>query len=207
MQCKKCEIEVPSQFEYVLAKNVCPKCGNKLMADQAMAVYLDLKKRLHEVEFVMDKTTVCERVAMFVVTNYQIVPSGGLLPPKAESPVESKPAMDPPPPPTPQTAAEKAAEDAAAIAKFKAELAAIAAGDDGDLTADEIRAEEAARAEELAIAREIGMDPDLDIDLEDTEEAISGMVDPDRVQRLKKLAATTRMSKSGQIGKIKRTTP
>ena len=183
MQCKKCEIEVPSQFEYALAKNLCPKCGNKLMADQAMKVYLDLKKRLNEVEFVMDKATVCERVAMFVVTNYEVIPLDASRPTKGEAPSKITPTTD--------------AED---IAKFQAELAAIA-DEDQDLSAEEIRAEEAARAEELAIAREMGMDVD---DLEDGEEMVSGKVDSSRIQRLKKLAASGQMAKAGQVGLIKR---
>lgn len=138
MQCKKCDIEVPAQFEFVLAKNVCPKCGNKLMADAAMKVYLDLKKRLHEVEFVMDKALVCERVAMFVVTNYEVIPLHMSKPVQAQ--MES-------------------------IENFKANLASVEA--DEDLTPDEIRAQEAARAEELATAREMGMDVDeLDEDEE-----------------------------------------
>lgn len=74
MQCKKCDIDIPAQFEFALSKNMCPKCGNKLMADQAMKVYIDLKKRLGEVEFVMDKGIVCERIAMFVVSNYELIP-------------------------------------------------------------------------------------------------------------------------------------
>lgn len=202
MQCKKCEIEVPSQFEYALAKNVCPKCGNKLMADHAMKVYLDLKKRLHEVEFVMDKTTVCERVAMFIVTNYEIIPPAGF---KQEAAVESTVSLEAPGTPTPQTAAQKRAVEEAALAKWKAELAAIANDEGGDLTAEEIRAEEAARAEELALAREMGLDPDFDDEvLEDDEEMVSGAPDVDRLQRLKKLAATSRLSKSGQVGMIKR---
>lgn len=203
MQCKKCEIDIPSQFEFVLAQNVCPKCGNKLMPDAAMAVYLDLKKRLQEVEFVMDKTTVCERVAMFLITNYEVAPLGTI--PSRTVPTVQAPQA--PQTPRPQTAAEKAAADAAAVAKFKAELAAIANGDD-NLSAEEIRAEEAARAEELAIAREMGMDPEIndssDFELEDGEELVTGAVDASRLQRLKKLAATSKISKSGQVGMIKR---
>ena len=164
MQCKKCEIEIPAQFEFVLSKNVCPKCGNKLMADAAMKVYMDLKKRLNEVEFVMDKTLVCERVAMFVVTNYEVIPLH----------TSSKPG-------TPVGRTTEAVET------FKAQLATIEA--DEDLSPDEIRAQEAARAEELATAREMGMDVD---DLEDGEEMISGKVDADRIQRLKKLAVSNK---------------
>jgi hypothetical protein len=189
MQCKKCDIEIPAQFEYALAKNVCPKCGNKLMQDAAMKVYIDLKTRLHEVEFVMDKATVCERVAMFLITNYEVVPFK----------LGKTSAV-----PSPVLASEKAQENAADIAKFKAELAAIANSDDSNLSAEEIRAEEAARAEELAIAREMGMDVE---GLADGEEAVSGKVDNDRVQRLKKLAASTQIAKTGQVGLIKRTTP
>lgn len=206
MQCKKCEIEVPSQFEYVLTKNVCPKCGNKLMPDQAMKVYIDLKKRLNEVEFVMDKATVCERVAMFVVTNYEVIPMGSSKPAVETVETDAAVPLEPTKPaPTAQTAAEKRAADAAAIAKFQAELAAIA-NDDTDMTAEEIRAEEAARAEELAIAREMGMEvgEDDDFDLEDGEELVTGATDANRIQRLKKLAATTKMSKSGRVGMIKR---
>lgn len=183
MQCKKCEIEIPSQFEYVLSKNVCPKCGNKLMADAAMKVYIDLKTRLHEVEFVMDKNTVCERVAMFLITNYEVLPL---------KPGKTTPAT---------TTAENAAENAAAVEKFKAELASIA-NQDADLTPEEIRAEEAARAEELAIAREMGMD--VSDALNDGEEMVSGRVDNDRVQRLKKLAASSQISKTEKVGVIKR---
>ena len=192
MQCKKCEIEIPSTFEFALAQNLCPKCGNKLMPDVAMKVYMDLKTRLQEVEFVMDKTTVCERVAMFLITNYEVVPLKGRV---AASSSVAEPV---------KTATESAAENAAAVAKFKAELAALAESDDSELTAEEIRAEEAARAEEMAIAREMGMDPEFDVPLEDGEELISGRLDADRIQRLKKIAATSRIAKTGQVGMIKR---
>jgi len=186
MQCKKCLIEIPAQFEYILSKNVCPKCGNKLMVDAAMKVYMDLKTRLHEVEFVMDKAIVCERIAMFLITNYEVVP----FQPGKTSAV-----------PTPVTAAEKMQENAADIAKFKAQLASIAEQDDSNLSAEEIRAEEAARAEELAIAREMG----IDISMVEGEEMVSGKTDNDRVQRLKKLAAATKqIASTGQVGLIKR---
>ena len=184
MECKKCNIEIPSQFEYILKQNVCPKCGNRLMPDAAMKVYIDLKMRLNEVEFVMDKHIVCERVAMFLIQNYEVLP---LRIGKAPVP-----------------AAETAANDAAAVVKFKAELAALANDMDSDsaLSAEEIRAEEAARAEELAIAREMGMD--VTESLEDSEEMVSGKADNSRIQRLKKLAASSQISKTGQVGIIKR---
>jgi hypothetical protein len=187
MQCKKCEIDIPSQFEFALAQNVCPKCGNKLMPDAAMKVFIDLKTRLHEVEFVMDKSVVCERVAMFLITNYEV----NSLSPGAKSTATKTPIT---------TATQNAASDAAAVAKFKAELASIAEDMDSDieLTPEEIRAEEAARAEDLVAAREMGIDPDL----ADGEEMVSGRVDNDRVQRLKKLAMATK----GEIGAIKRRT-
>ncbi len=169
MECKKCSIEIPSQFEFVLSQNVCPKCGNKLMADAAMKVYVDLKKRLNEVEFVMDKAVVCERVALFLVTNYNV------------SSFDSAPAQ-----------ASHVIDKAKEAALIKAQMAAL----DGeeDLSAEEIRAEEAARAEELALAREYGLGSDLDSD----EELVTGAIDSDRIQRLKKLAV------SGQVGLIKR---
>lgn len=195
MQCKKCEIDIPSQFEFALAQNVCPKCGNKLMPDAAMKVFIDLKTRLHEVEFVMDKSVVCERVAMFLITNYEVVPlSPGVRSTAAKAPIK--------------TATEKAEVDAVALARFKAESAAIAedmySGQDADLSPEEIRAEEAARAEELAIAREMGIE--VPEDLQDGEEMVSGRVDNDRVQRLKKLAMATKgqMAAKGQVGVIKR---
>lgn len=165
MECKKCLIDIPSQFEFVLSKNLCPKCGNKLMADAAMKVYVDLKKRLNEVEFVMDKALVCERVAMFVVANYEVIPLHAL-------------------PKLPTTEA---------VETFKAQLASIDV--DEDLSSDEIRVQEAARAEELAVAREMGMNVD---ELEDGEEIVSGRIDADRIQRLKKLAMS---SKSGVMVK------
>lgn len=186
MKCKKCEIEIPSQFEYVLSKNVCPKCGDKLMADAAMKVYIDLKTRLHEVEFTMNEDTVCERVAMFLITNYEVVPF------KLGKSYAS----------SPTTATETAEENAAAIAKFKAAMAEIA-NDEVDLSPEEIRAEEAARAEDLAAAREMGMDLD-DNELEDGEEMVTGGVTADRLQRLKKLAASNQIAKTGQVGMIKR---
>lgn len=174
MECKKCSIEVPAQFEFVLSQNVCPKCGSKLMADAAMKVYIDLKKRLHEVEFVMDKATVCERVAMFLVTNYNISSLDG-------TPV--------------QAASLDKAKEAALV---KAQMAVLD-GVDEDLSAEEIRAEEAARAEELALAREFGLDVEpSDLDLDADEELVTGAVDSNRIQRLKKLATT------GQVGMIKR---
>lgn len=167
MQCKKCDIDIPAQFEYVLTKNVCPKCGNKLMADTAMKVYVDLKKRLNEVEFVMDKATVCERVAMFLITNYEIAPINGSTLTKIK------------------TASETADDNKQVVEQFKAQLAAIADAD-SDLSPEEIRRQEAARAEEIAEARE--MDLDTDEMLEDGEELVTGRIDADRIQRLKKLA-------------------
>jgi hypothetical protein len=184
MQCKKCDIEIPALYEYILKQNVCPKCGNKLMPDAAMKVFIDLKMRLNEVEFVMDKNIVCERIAMFLIQNYEVLP---LRIGKA-----------------PITAAQTMANNNATVAKFNAELAAIAndtGGADDNISAEEIRAEEAARAEELAIAREMGMDME---DLPDGEEMVSGKIDADRVQRLKKLAASSQISKTGQVGMIKR---
>ena len=171
MECKKCEIEVPSQFEYVLSRNVCPKCGNKLMADGAMKVYMDLKKRLDEVEFVMDKATVCERVAMFVITNYEVTPLDPTL--STTKPVK--------------TAADTVVSNKHAVDTFKAQLASL--DEDPDLTAEEIRAQEALRAEDIAAAREMGMDMD---ELGEDEELVSGTPDADRIQRLKKLAMSSK---------------
>jgi hypothetical protein len=177
MECKKCEIDVPSQFEFILAQNTCPKCGNKLMNDGAMKIYLDLKKRLNEVEFVMDKAVVCERVAMFVINNYEVLP----LNTTDEQPRKLS------------ASGEKIVANEDAVSSFRAKLAAIDASESDDMTSDEIRAEEAARAEDIATAREMGMDVD--------EEMVSGAVDEKKVQRLKKLART------GQVGMIKRDTP
>jgi hypothetical protein len=167
MQCNKCKTNVPSEFEYVLNKNVCPKCGNKLMADAAMRVYMDLKKRLDEVEFVMDKVIVCERIAMFMITNYEVIPLNAT----------SSAAK------TIKTAHEAVADNKLAVETFKAQLASL--DEDPDLSPEEIRAQEAARAEDIATAREMGMDVD---DLDENEELVTGAVDADRIQRLKKLA-------------------
>lgn len=134
MECKKCLVAVPSEYEYALSKNVCPKCGNKLMADSAMKIYMDLKKRLGEVEFVMDKALVCERIAMFVVTNYEVTPLN--------------------------TSKQHIQGNLEAVEVLKSQLASI--DTDEDLSPDDIRAEEATRAEELAIAREMGINVNLD---------------------------------------------
>lgn len=173
MECKKCLVNIPNEFEFILSQNVCPKCGNKLMADVAMKIYMDLKKRLHEVEFIMDKTVVCERIAMFVVTNYEIIPLGGTKIQNTQPTINSHNAVE----------------------AFKAQLASIDTDIELDTTAEDIRAEEAMRAEELIAAREMGMDVD-NLEEDDDEEIVSGRIDVDRVQRLKKLAIS---SKSGGI--------
>lgn len=140
MDCNKCKVAVPAEFEYILSKNVCPKCGNKLMPDQTMKAYIDLKKKLHQVEFVMDKTMVCERIAMFLVTNYDIAPINENNS-KNNTTIGSK----------------------SAVETFKAQLESLE--DLPDISSEEIRAEEAARAEEISIAREMGMDIDGDEEL------------------------------------------
>ncbi len=180
MECKKCNINVPSEFEFVLSKNLCPKCGNKLMNDGAMKVYIDLRKRLNEVEFVMDKAIVCERIAMFLINNYEVLP----LNPTAEQHNKIS------------TAAEKLTSTQNSVEIFKAKLASLDTIDSDELTNEEIRAEEAERAEELAAAREMGFGTG-----DDDEEMVSGAIDMDKVQRLKKLALT------GQVGLIKRSSP
>lgn len=161
MECNKCKVEVPAQFEFALSKNICPKCGSKLMVDIAMKTYLDLKKRLHEVEFVMDKNTVCERIAMFIVMNYQV---GSL---SSSSSIIEKTVSN---------------ND-----KMKQLMAGL--DEEEDLTAEEIREQEAVRADEIAAAREMG------IDIED-EELISGKSDDSKIERLKRLAIS---SKAGGI--------
>lgn len=197
MECKKCSVNIPSEFEFILAQNVCPKCGTKLMPDAAMKTYVDLKKRLSEVEFVgLGWSVVCERIAMFVVSNYEIAPLNGAVVTKSATAAKA----------SVPTTAENAAAEAAAIARFKAESASIAedmysSNDEDDLSAEEIRAQEAARAEDLVAAREMGMDYE---GLEDGEEMVTGRADNDRLQRLKKLAATSQISKTGSVGMIKR---
>jgi hypothetical protein len=178
MECKKCNINIPTEFEFVLSQNVCPKCGNKLMNDGAMKVYIDLKKKLGEVEFVMDKAIVCERIAMFMINNYEVLP----LNPTADQ-YNKVP-----------TATEKLTHSQTAVDIFKAKIASLDEIDTDDITNEEIRAEEAARAEEMAIAREMGVSMGMD----DDEEMVSGLIDSNKVQRLKKLALT------GQVGLIKR---
>lgn len=163
MECKRCLVDIPSVFEFAFAQNICPKCGKRLMADTAMNAYIDLKKRLQEVEFVMDKNTVCDRIAMFVVTNYEVLPLNSLL-----APAESK------------------ANGSKKIDLFKEQIASL--DEDVDLSPEEIRAEEAARAEDIASAREMG----LNVDNLDGEEMISGSSNAERVQRLKKLAMSNR---------------
>lgn len=183
MECKKCVLEIPNQFEFVLSKNMCPKCGNKLMTDGAMKVYIDLKKRLNEVEFVMDKSVVCERVAMFMINNYEVLPLG------ANGRKDAAPIT---------TAAEKSVQNKEALDAFRAKLASLDEDPDmNEMSNEEIRAEEAARAEEIALAREVGMNVDIDPD----EEIVTGLVDANKIQRLKKLAI------SGQMGLIKRSSP
>jgi hypothetical protein len=182
MECKKCNVEVPSQFEYVLSQNVCPKCGQKLMATQAMAIYLELKTKLKEIEFVMDMDIVCERIAMFMVSNYEVMPLGN----KNNSSIKEQAKLD------------TNINDLDKITAIKAQLASIA--EDGDLSPEEIRAEEASRAEEIAAARESGLDPDL---IGDEEEMVSGKIDEERVRRLKKLALSNG-NKTGPM--VRRTT-
>lgn len=165
MECKKCKVSVPSEYEYALAKNVCPKCGSKLLVDKAMKMYLDLKTKLASIEFVMDKSAVCERVAMFMITNYEVSP----LTKEVEAVEQSQEIV----------VTEKKQTD---IEKFKQQLATIE--EDTDLTDDEIRAQEAFRAEEIAAAREMGVDVDDDM----PELPIKNKVDVNRVERLKKLA-------------------
>lgn len=173
MECKKCAVSVPAEYEYALTKNVCPKCGNKLLEDEAMKMYLDLKTKLASIEYVMDKNTVCERVAMFLITNYTVAPlvstaaikSSNSFSPKNTETLESKD--------VPHAQAK--------VEQFKAQLATI--NDDGDLTDDEIRAQEAFRAEELAAAREMGMDIE-----DDDMPRPATAANADRVERLKKLA-------------------
>lgn len=167
MECKKCQVDIPSAFEYVIAKNVCPKCGNKLMRQEVMAAYLDLKNRLNEVEFVMDKTTVCERVAMFVVSNYEVAPIGGTLP-KQQTQVQTSKTT---------------------VALPTIEEMESALEEDPNLSPEEIREQEAARAEDIATAREMGFS-----DLTEDEELVTGALDSNKVERLKRLAAA---SKSG----------
>jgi hypothetical protein len=170
VECRKCNTNIPSQFEYVISQNVCPKCGAKLMAPAAMKVYLDLKDKLATgIEFVMDKTVVCERVAMFVVSNYQIAINGEALPNT--------------------TAATTVLDDQAKAHMMKAQLAAM--GADLDLSPEEIRAQEAARAAEIASAREAD---DTDDMLNEDEEIVTDSVNEERIRRLKKIALS---SKSG----------
>jgi len=171
MICKKCNVEIPSHFEYMIAQNICGKCGSKLMLPLAMKIFLDLKKRLNdEVEFVMDKQMVCERVAMFVVSNYEVHPIGGKLATETINTTN---------------------------AKIKAQDVVIASLEqDDDMTAEEIRQQEASRAEDIAAAREMGLNID---ELGDDEEFVS-QVDDDRVERRKRLAAQV---KTG-VGVIKR---
>lgn len=167
MKCNKCDIDIPSQFEYVLTKNLCPKCGSKIMTDAAMKVYIDIKNKLDSVEFVMDKAIVCERIAMFMITNYEVIPLNGVS--SASKPIK--------------TATETLVDNKLAIQTFKEQLASIE--EDPDLTPAEIREQEALRAQDIIDAREMGMNVD-DID-DDNEELVSG-VDVNRIQRLKKLA-------------------
>lgn len=160
MECKKCLVHIPNEYEFIISQNVCPKCGNKLMLDAAMKIFIDLKKRLNEVEFVMDKATVCERVAMFIVSNYEVIPHGQKI-----------------------SAHEQVNNISTKFNMLKDQISSI--DEDVELSAEQIRLQEAERAEEIAIAREMGMNVD---GLEDGEEMVSGKVDDDRIQRLKKLA-------------------
>lgn len=162
MECKNCKTDVPSIFEYALSKNVCPKCGNKLMADMAMKVYIDLKNRLGEVEFVMDKAVVCERVAMFVVSNYEIIP----LKINEHKQVVSR-----------QTAEIIKQKDP--IDEF---IAAEENGEVEDISIEDMRRAEARRAE-------MAMNSEIDVD-EEMISGNSGLIDENRVQRLKALAAS-----------------
>lgn len=77
MKCNnnKCSIDVPSSFEFAIMSNKCPKCGFKLLPELAMKTFLDLKARLKEVELVMDPAVNYERIAMFIISNYEVIPA------------------------------------------------------------------------------------------------------------------------------------
>ena len=77
MECKRCHLEVPANFEYAIAQNTCPKCGSKLMNELAMKMFLHLKKDLHKVQLIMDPEVNYEKIAMFLVNNYSVRPYEG----------------------------------------------------------------------------------------------------------------------------------
>lgn len=198
MECKKCAVQIPSEFEYVLSKNVCPKCGSKLLTDVAMRMYIDLKKRLGEVEFVMDKNIVCERVAMFLITNYEVGPLAGM---KVEKPApvlttEAPSELETTPAPV-KTSTELSEEEKHNLEEYKRIVAEIVE-EDADLSPEQIRAEEAARAQDIMNAREdVDYDNDLDPDVPDAL--------MDRLGRLGKILPTKKvMGSSGKMGKISR---
>lgn len=134
MKCNKCNIDIPAIFQYMISQNVCGKCGSKLLQASAMKAYLDIKNRLHEVELVMDKEIVYERIAMFLVSNYDIKSLTGEMDTSSGQPLDAKlAAMD------------------NALAVFE---------NDENLTEQEIRDQEAQRAESLSLASEFGLNPD-----------------------------------------------
>lgn len=75
MKCGKCSVDIPSSFEFAIKQNVCPKCGLKLMSDATMKVFFDLKQRLQEVELTMNPSANYERLALFLISNYEITPA------------------------------------------------------------------------------------------------------------------------------------
>lgn len=165
MECKKCNTDIPSIFEYVLAQNICPKCGSKIMQDLVMKTYLDIKKRLNEVEFVMDKGIVCDRIAMFMVNNYEIQPLSPLGKNEKETPVIT---------------------DKATLMEMKAQLPSIDIDNDNDLSEEEIREQEAIRAGEIAEAREMGFN------IDDNGEVLNNNLTANRIARLKKIATSNK---------------
>lgn len=159
MKCNKCDTNVPNEFEFILQQNVCPKCGSKLMNPKAMEIYLELKKRLLEVDMIMDKVATCERIAMFMINNYEVIP---LAPSKSGK----------------TNGAAQVVDDV-----FRVQDEVL--NEDADLSADEIREQEALRAESIAAARELGFNVD---GVGEDEELVGTKIDSDRVNRLKRLA-------------------
>lgn len=72
MECKKCNLDIPAIYEFSIARNMCPKCGGQLLHEELMKIFLDLKKQLATVQLTLDPTANCEKLAMFLVSNYEI---------------------------------------------------------------------------------------------------------------------------------------
>ena len=72
MNCQKCLTDIPSAFSFAIKNNQCPGCGGRILSESRMKTFLQLKEELGKVELVLDKDTNCERIAMFIISKFNI---------------------------------------------------------------------------------------------------------------------------------------